>query len=284
MVRRFVPLNKMLLLLCCSCFFCPGCLADRKLKSGKDEKKQLGYYLPNPDTFPVALVAEKRVLPLAEPQFHTVSSKNRPGAYYGIDVSRYQGDIDWDEVRRDGRVSFVYLKATESTGLVDCTYACNLSGARRVGLPVGVYHFFSPNTPAHQQLANFTRTVDLHTQDLIPIVDVEVIPRRKVHLAAFLKRLRAFVDGVEAYFGCKPMIYTSQSFYNSYLTGKFLDCPFMFARYAGDVPEVNDNVRFLVWQFTASGRVRGISCNVDRSCLMNSCTVEDIRYRPVVRK
>lgn len=238
------------------------------------------YNMPVPDALPQVPVPAKRVRLLSEPSLTGNVVHNTPSTRYGIDVSRYQHEIDWQEVSRDDRVSFVYLKATESTGLVDRTYARNLREARKVGLPVGVYHFFSPTTPAHQQLANFFSAVDPQTQDLIPIVDVEVTPRRRSQLMPFLRRLRTFVDGVEKRFGCKPMIYTSQNFYITYLAGKFLDCPFMFARYAEDVPEVPDDVRFLVWQFTASGRIRGIEGDVDRSCLMNPYTLEDIRYRP----
>ncbi|MCM1371419.1 MAG: glycosyl hydrolase family 25 [Bacteroides sp.] len=246
----------------------------------KDENKAPVYRLPVPDALPSLPVVAKPMPHLAEPSIVARATVNRPSTRYGIDVSRYQNDIDWKEVSRDSRVTFVYLKATESTGLVDRTYVRNLQEARQAGLPVGVYHFFSPTTPSHQQLANFFGTVDPRTQDLIPIVDVEVAPRRKSQVASFLHRLRAFVDGVEKHFGCKPMIYTSQNFYITYLAGKFLDCPFMFARYSEDVPEIPDDVRFLVWQFTASGRIRGIEGDVDRSCLMVPYTLDDIRYRP----
>lgn len=264
-------------LLCCLTFMVSATWADKK--KDKVKKEVAVYRLPVPDALPPVAVAADYVVPLSEPSINVHARVNRAGMYYGIDVSRYQKEIDWQAVRKDSRVSFVYLKATESTGLVDRTYARNLQEARRVRLPVGVYHFFSPTTPSHQQLANFLGTVDPRTQDLIPIVDVEVAPRRKSQVAPFLRRLRAFVDGVEKHFGCKPMIYTSQNFYITYLAGKFLDCPFMFARYADEVPVVPDNVRFLVWQFTASGRINGIEGDVDRSCMMNNYTVEDIRYR-----
>lgn len=242
------------------------------------DKKQLTYYLPVPDVMPVPDAPSGRVKPLAQPALVPVLPRYYASNRFGIDVSRYQGVIDWREVKKDERVTFVYLKATESTGLVDRTYKRNLREARRVGLPVGVYHFFSPKTSAHQQLANFMKAVDPRTQDLIPIVDVEVAPRRKSQVNAFLKRLRSFVNGVEKYFGCKPMIYTSQNFYKEFLAGKFTDCPIMLAKYSEGVPDVGEDIRFLVWQFTASGRIRGIKGNVDRSCMMNHYTVDDIRY------
>lgn len=243
-------------------------------------KKHVPYYIPVPDEMPKALLPESRAKLLDKPDLlRSFVRKNVASTRYGIDVSRYQGVINWREVKKDKRVTYVYLKATESTGLVDRTYYRNHREARKAGLPVGVYHFFSPKTSARLQLANFTRTVDPSTQDLIPIVDVEVAPRRKSQVKAFLKRLRAFVDGVEKYFGCKPMIYTSQNFYKEFLVGKFNDCPFMFAKYSEGVPDVGKDVRFLVWQFTASGRIRGIVGDVDRSCLMNNYTVDDLRYK-----
>lgn len=244
-----------------------------------DGKKHTGPYLPVPDVLPAALLPATAVKSLKLPSLVPPRRVNVPSTRYGIDVSRYQGVINWREVKKDSRVTYVYLKATESTGLVDRTYQRNLREARKVGLPVGVYHFFSPRTSAHLQLANFMRAVNPKTQDLIPIVDVEVAPRRKSQVVPFLRRLRAFIDGVEKYFGCKPMIYTSQNFYIEYLAGKFKDCPFMFAKYSEGVPEVGEDVRFLVWQFTASGKIRGIKGNVDRSCLMNHYTVDDIRYK-----
>lgn len=198
-------------------------------------------------------------------------------SYTGIDVSHYQGHIDWKQVAADNRVAFVYLKATENVGLVDNTYKRNLEGARSEGIPVGVYHFFNPMSAAAAQLQNFCSVVDPRTQDLIPIVDVETPPRGDI--ASFQSRLRAFIEGVEKHFGCKPLIYTGMHYYNKYLQGKFLDCPFMFARYAEEAPSVSDEVRFVIWQFTASGSINGIRGNVDRSRFMDNYSVKDIMIR-----
>lgn len=253
---------------------CNTARADRE-----KEKNIITYYIPVPDVLPIAPMPEGIVRTITPTVLCPARPKYYPSKYFGIDVSKYQKNINWKEVSKDNRVAFVYLKATEGTSLVDRTYKRNLKEARKVGLLVGAYHFFSPLTSAHLQLANFIKMVDPKTQDLIPIIDVEVIPKRTSQIIPFLKRLRTFVKGVENCFGCKPMIYTSQNFYNKYLAGKFLDCPFMFAKYGDEVPFVVDNPDFLVWQFTASGRIRGISGDVDRSCLMNEHSLESIKYK-----
>ena len=231
-----------------------------------------------PDVLPKPCKAE-RVMPLTA---ELGKIQNRPvrhigNSFTGIDVSHYQGYIDWKQVAADNRVAFVYLKATENVGLVDNTYKRNLEGARSEGIPVGVYHFFNSMSAAAAQLQNFCSVVDPRTQDLIPIVDVETPPRGD--LAAFHSRLRAFIDGVEKHFGCKPLIYTGMHFYNKYLQGKFTDCPFMFARYAEEAPTISDDVRFVIWQFTASGSINGIRGNVDRSRFMDNYSVKDIMIR-----
>ena len=231
-----------------------------------------------PDVLPKPCKPE-RVMPLTSEmgKIQTRPVRHVGNSCTGIDVSHYQGHIDWKQVAADNRVAFVYLKATENVGLVDNTYKRNLEGARSEGIPVGVYHFFNPMSAAAAQLQNFCSVVDPRTQDLIPIVDVETPPRGDI--ASFQSRLRAFIEGVEKHFGCKPLIYTGMHYYNKYLQGKFLDCPFMFARYAEEAPSVSDEVRFVIWQFTASGSINGIRGNVDRSRFMDNYSVKDIMIR-----
>lgn len=96
----------------------------------------------------------------------------------GIDVSHYQGKINWDDLVEDKRVGFVYLKATEGATLVDNTYDFNFTEAKRVGLKVGSYHFYSTTIPISQQIENFSAALKQYDQDLVPIVDVEVRERK----------------------------------------------------------------------------------------------------------
>ncbi|MBQ9559339.1 MAG: glycosyl hydrolase family 25 [Bacteroidaceae bacterium] len=194
----------------------------------------------------------------------------------GIDVSHYQNRINWEAVARNEDVNYVYIKATEHAGMVDHMFQANLRGARRVGIPVGCYHFFSPTAAPTAQLQNMTSAVPhLGEHDLIPMIDVEV-KGRKTTPEELRHRLKVFLKGVENYYGVKPLIYTGQNFYNKYLAGYFEDYLFMIAKYSEGTPELDGNPKFAMWQFSASGRVEGIEGSVDCSCFMDNYNIQDI--------
>lgn len=195
----------------------------------------------------------------------------------GIDVSHYQGTINWREVAKERNLQYVYLKATEGVNLVDDTYRTNLRGARKAGLRVGAYHFFNPNANAREQFRNFSSVVKQKEQDLIPIIDIE--HRGKSPLPEFQNRLRQFLQMVERHYGVRPVLYTSRDFYNKYLSGPFTHYKYMIARYHPDIPQLCDNAAFVMWQYSATSRIRGIRGNVDRSCMMDQYTLSDILMR-----
>jgi hypothetical protein len=97
----------------------------------------------------------------------------RAGEAYGIDVSAYQGRIDWRRVAGQ-QVSFAYIKASEGGDFVDRRFAANWSGARRAGVPHGAYHFFSLCTPGLAQARNFLRVVPAQPGELAPALDLEL--------------------------------------------------------------------------------------------------------------
>ena len=232
------------------------------------------YALPMPDQLPSAPLPDRPMPRVAELRAiirHTVAGGQ------GIDVSHYQGRIDWEEVATNKDIQFVYVKATEGSNLVDEFYLRNLYGAKRVGIPVGAYHFFSPSASALVQLENFRSTVDPRQQDLIPIVDVE--KAGKGSIAQFQGRLKAFLDSVEKMFGVKPIIYTGVNFYAKYLEGKFRGYKFMVARYAEEVPGLSEDVPIGLWQFTQTGRAKGIKGHVDKSVFLDRYGMADILLR-----
>ena len=250
-----------------------ACLLSVSVYGDNKKSKQLEqlYDAPEPDVLTPApqpdraLPSVRELRPLIR---HTVSQQQ------GIDVSHYQGRIDWDEVARDKNVQFVYIKATEGSDLVDDCYLRNHYGAKRVGIPVGVYHFYRPNVNVQWQLRNFSDTAEPWQQDLVPIVDVE--KRGKGSLTQFQNNLKAFLDGVERLYGVKPIIYTGVNFYAAYLEGRFTQYRFMVARYADEFPGLSEDVPIVLWQYTSTGRVDGIRGHVDRSVFLDRYTVADI--------
>lgn len=248
--------------------------SDRNGKT-KLKRGEVLYALPEPDALLAVPLPDHPLPSISElrPFFHHTVSQHQ-----GIDVSHYQGHINWERVAYDKDIKFVYVKATEGAGYVDDLYLRNLYGAKRVGIPVGVYHFFSSTVSPLVQLENFRTNVDPRQQDLIPIVDVEKCSRR-VSIPQFQGRLRAFLEGVERMFGVKPIIYTGINFYAKYLEGRFKGYRFMVARYADEFPGLSEEVPILLWQYTSSSHVDGIKGNVDRSVFLDRYSVADIMYR-----
>ncbi len=196
----------------------------------------------------------------------------------GIDVSHYQGRIDWQAVSQSN-VSYVYIKASEGSSNQDDCYYYNITEARRAGLKVGSYHFFRAKANLDEQLQNMTSVVKREQQDIIPVIDVEKADR--VSGGELVRRLKNFLRLVEQHYGCKPIIYTFVNFYNKYFsyTSELDEYPFMIAFYRDDPPELNDGRKYVMWQYTCAGYVDGINSDVDRSKMMNGYNLNDIIYR-----
>ncbi|WP_052518460.1 glycoside hydrolase family 25 protein [Archangium violaceum] len=188
----------------------------------------------------------------------------------GIDVSHYQPTVDWERVKTS--TSFVFIKATDSTGVVDPRFASHWSGAKKVGLPRGAYHFFHPKHDVDQQVALFTRHLKSDPGELHPVVDVEEFRTEYQaftceQLAGMLQR---FSQGVEKALGRKPMIYTNhQTWQMSFCDHPyFVDHPLWLAQYTNHATEPKlppGWKRWLFWQYSESGTVPGIPGAVDQS-------------------
>lgn len=232
------------------------------------------YIIPVPDPLFAPDAPAKPVAPVLEVRLHHIRPRMAP-SIYGIDVSHYQGSINWSMVATDSTASYVYIKGTESSSHVDDEYERNIREAKRMGIPVGTYHFFNPKVSGLVQFQNFSSVCDYRMQDLIPVVDVE--HRGRVSLAYFHTQLKTLLDEIERAYGVKPIIYTGVNFYNKYLSGKYKKYKFFIARYNTDEqPELCDDVPIVLWQFTPAGSVHGIKRNVDRSCLLDNYSLQDI--------
>lgn len=195
----------------------------------------------------------------------------------GIDVSHYQGQINWHRVAREGGISYAYVKATEGGDLVDNMHSLNLAAAHKAGIKVGSYHFYRPRVSIDLQMANMTSAVVKSEQDLIPLIDIE--DDRGVNEDRFIADLHEFITKVTRHYGCKPLLYTGQNFYNKHFRGLFRDHLWMIAKYQDEAPILQDGRHYASWQYTAKGRVPGVNGNVDRSCLVGNVTLKSLMIK-----
>ncbi|WP_174646138.1 glycoside hydrolase family 25 protein [Bacteroides sp. Marseille-P8574] len=183
---------------------------------------------------------------------------------HGIDISHYQGKIDWELLthNREAKfpIHFIFLKATEGGDHGDDTFTQNFGQARKYGFIRGAYHYFIPKTDAHKQADFFIRTVQLAKGDLPPVLDVETTGKQSPQ--ELKTAVKTWLDRVEAHYGVKPILYTSYKFKKRYLSDSIFNAyPYWIAHYYVDSVRYEGKWHF--WQHTDVGTVPGIEEEVD---------------------
>ena len=197
---------------------------------------------------------------------------------HGIDLSHYQGEVFWETVGENTKMSYVYLKASEGGDRIDSYFERNIDLAHRYGLKVGSYHFFRPKTELEVQLRNFMAQCLPGEQDLIPMIDVETTANLPTEV--FCDSLMKFLRMVEVAYRQRPLVYTFRNFYNKHLVGVLPETyPLMIAMYTEQEPELADGRDYLIWQYSAKGRIVGINGFVDKSRFRGDHTLREIRFR-----
>ncbi|MEO0588301.1 MAG: GH25 family lysozyme, partial [Planctomycetota bacterium] len=186
----------------------------------------------------------------------------------GIDVSHWQGTINWTAVANDG-IDYAFIKATEGVGFMDSRFASNAAGAQAAGLYVAPYHFARPGLNAGDAVneANYFLQVAggvMGDGYLPPVLDLEVedAGMTKAQLTTWALD---FAGVIENAIGIKPLIYTGSYFANSELTGDITELPLWIAQWGVGSPTTSYWDEYDFWQYTATGSVAGISGNVDRN-------------------
>lgn len=199
------------------------------------------------------------------PKFQTYRASKIPEGYnvHGIDVSLYQGRINWEKLGKINRtipVDFVIMRATMGALGEDKEFPRNWKGAKKKNLIRGAYHYYNPNVNSTLQAENFILTVDLKPGDLPPILDIEKVSTVQ-NMEALRRGVRNWMERVERHYGVKPILYTGSSFYKSYLDGHFEDYHLWVANYRRVHNPIREDWTF--WQFTEKGTIAGIRGFVD---------------------
>ena len=188
----------------------------------------------------------------------------------GIDVSHWQGTIDWAKVRAAGK-TFAIAKSTEGIGFKDSSYDRNKAAALGQGLKFGAYHFARPGSNNPVVEADWFVNTSGHQRGmLIPTLDLEVTGG--LGTTALTNWVKAWLARVDERLGVKAMIYTSPSFWRTSMGDSrwFADNGYAILWVANwhvtspSVPASNWGGRsWTFWQYTSDGVVPGIAGRVD---------------------
>ena len=183
---------------------------------------------------------------------------------HGIDVSKYQSVIAWDEVSamqvKKVKIGFAFIKATEGISKIDPQFKRNWKKAKEAGIIRGAYHFFLATKDGRAQAGNFLKTVSVEANDLPPVLDIE--QSYGVSKQILQKEVKEWLQVVEENCGVKPIIYTNLDFYSQWLGEEFDSYPLWVAHYyQPHQPRIKRDWYF--WQHNDNGRVNGIVSPVD---------------------
>ncbi len=192
----------------------------------------------------------------------------------GIDVSYWQGDIDWAKVKAAG-VRFAFIKATEGGDHLDPKFLENWQNAKNAGIVRGAYHFIYWCRPADEQALWFMLNVPADPDALPPVLDVEWNSASKtcphhVSREVALAKIKTMLDAMQAHTGKQPIIYTDPVFYRDVLQGEFTDYHYWLRSVAAAPEEKYGGRSWAFWQFTTTGKVPGVSGRVDRNSFNGS--------------
>ena len=176
----------------------------------------------------------------------------------GIDVSAYQGEIDWEKLSGEN-ISFAFIKATEGSSFVDKKFAYNFEEAQKTSLAVGAYHFFSYDSEGITQAQNFIDTVEPFEGMLPPVIDLEFYGDKEMNppTREYVDgQLKAMLQALEDHYGQKPIIYATEKSCALYLSGDYEDYD-IWIRNVITKPELSDSRSWTFWQYTNREKLNG---------------------------
>lgn len=196
---------------------------------------------------------------LAETTQHAAVCADGP-TVYGIDVSRFQGTIDWQPVKDSG-VVYAWIQISRSVTDLDAKFDYNWRRAKEVGILRGAYQRFQPDQDVARQAEIFLDTLGPYEAgDMPPMLDVEDDGgRTPAQIAAAVQQ---WMDIVEPVVGVKPIIYTGYYFWKDKVAADFSEHPLWIANYSAECPLIPDTwSRWTFHQYSSSARIPGITEN-----------------------
>ena len=191
--------------------------------------------------------------------FFITANLTRDDYVKGVDVSAYQGDIDWKKLANQD-IQFAYIKATEGANHEDSKFDKNWAEARKTHLKVGAYHFVNFDQDGKTQADHFIQKVPKETDSLPPVIDLELYGNY-VEKPMDKDKVQAIVNDMiirfEEYYGKTPIIYTNYNTYNTYLADAFAEIPIWICDISDQEPELKAGHQWIFWQYSQRELLNG---------------------------
>lgn len=191
----------------------------------------------------------------------------------GIDVSYYQGTVNWSAVKGAGQ-SFAFARVSDGVSYPDSKFTTNWPAMKKAGVVRGVYQYFRPTQDVQAQVdllfSKLAAAGGLAPGDLPPVLDLET--SGGLPSATVVARAKSWLAKVEAKIGVKPIVYTA-AFMSSSIGTSFGPYPLWVANYGATCPLMPSGwTVWKFWQRSDSGKVAGVSGNVDTNLFNGSLT------------
>jgi lysozyme len=214
------------------------------------------------------LVYKYRKIKIAKPVINKVNELKVPPSYenalLGIDVSKWQGEINWEKVAQNHKIEFAYCRSTYiKLGCLDAdeSYAQNIENLKKYPqIKKGSYHFLSPYKSGKKQADYFIEHSVFEKGDLMPVLDIE--KAHKFSEAKLIKVINDFILEFKEKTELDLIIYSNLSFYNDHLKNKFPNNKLWLANYTSSDSKIK-NTKWAMWQYTETGKMPGINAYVD---------------------
>lgn len=201
---------------------------------------------------------------------------NRDSFLHGIDVSEWQGRIDFEQVKANG-IRIVYIKATEGRDYVDPDFERNYRDAEKAGLAIGFYHYVTARNEeeSRAEARFFASRIRDKKQHVKPAMDFETFG--DLTIADIREIAQRFLSALEEETGHIPVLYSDASNASDrFADDSFRRYPLWIADYGVSRPDMeNPWRRFSGWQYTDRGRVHGIAGNVDRDYFRRDILIDN---------
>lgn len=201
--------------------------------------------------------------------------------YEGIDVSGWQGNVDYSQVKNSG-IEIVYMKSSEGSNFVDPYFNQNYTNAKANDLKVGFYHYVTARTneEAVNEAKFFVATISGKEPDCRLAMDFESFGSLSVEEINEIGI--TFVRTVENLSGKEVIIYSNTNDATNIFSGELTNYPLWVAQYEVEEPTPNGKwSTWAGWQYTDVGEIAGISGYVDRNKFTEGVFLENTSEIPV---